>query len=261
MLAEKEALLVARLEEFGRSELLTPEFCLNADQEAGSLRQPSPVESTLIARLRVGEMEAFDQLVEEYQALVYALALRILNNAEDARDATQETFLKVYRHFGKFRGEASLKTWICRIAINQARSADRWLRRRRRNDTTSLDAPWGPSNGANGWTNGAANGGANGYDQRSPIDYLQSRYATPEDETLSRERSRQIERGLRQLKKDFRIAVILRDIEGLSYEEIAWVTEVSVGTVKSRIARGREMLRETIQAGERELGFGSYRSS
>jgi len=257
MLAEKEALLVARLEEFGRSELLTPEFGLNADQEAESLRQLCPFESTLVARLRLGEMEAFDQLVEEYQSLVYALALRILNNAEDARDATQETFLKVYRHFGHFRGEASLKTWICRIAINQARSADRWLRRRRRNDTTSLDAPWGQSNGANG----GANGEANGYDQRSPIDYLQSCYATPEDETLSRERSRQIERGLRQLKKDFRIAVILRDIEGLSYEEIAWVTEVSIGTVKSRIARGREMLRETIQAGERVLGFGSRRSS
>ena len=257
MLAEKEALLVARLEEFGRSELLTPEFGLNADQEAGRSGQPCPFESTLIARLRAGEMEAFDQLVEEYQALVYALALRILNDAEDARDATQETFLKVYRHFGNFRGEASLKTWICRIAINQARSADRWLRRRRRNDTTSLDAPWGPSTGVNG----ALNGRANGYDQRSPIDYLQSRYATPEDETLSRERGRQIERGLRKLKKDFRIAVILRDIEGLSYEEIAWVTEVSVGTVKSRIARGREMLREAIQVGERVLSFGSRPSS
>src|SRR4030095_3725621 len=138
-----------------------------------------------------------------------------------------------------FRGEASLKTWICRIAINQARSADRWRRRRRRNDTTSLHAPLGLSTCANG------------DDQRAPVDYLQSRRATPEDEALSRERGRQIERGLRRLEKDFRIAVILRDIEGLSYEEIAWVTEVSVGTVKSRIARGREMLRETIQAGVR----------
>src|SRR5262247_3458342 len=249
MLAEKEALLVARLEEFGRSELLTPEFGLNADQEPGSLQQPCLFESRLVERLRAGEMEAFDQLVEEYQALVYALAFRILNDAEDARDATQETFLKVYRHFGNFRGEASLKTWICRIAINQARSADRWRRRRRRNDTTSLDAPLGLSSGGNG------------DDQRAPADYLQSRFATPEDEALSRERGRQIERGLRQLKKDFRIAVILRDIEGLSYEEIAWVTEVSVGTVKSRIARGREMLREAIQAGERVLSFGSRHSS
>jgi RNA polymerase sigma-70 factor (ECF subfamily) len=257
MLAEKEALLVARLEEFGRSELLTPEFGLNGDQDAGPSGQPCPFESRLVARLRAGEMEAFDQLVEEYQALVYALALRILNDAEDARDATQETFLKIYRHFGNFRGEASLKTWICRIAINQARSADRWLRRRRRNDMTSLDAPWGQSASTNGWRNEEANG----YDHRSPIDYLQSGYATPEDETLLRERGRQIERGLRQLKKDFRIAVILRDIEGLSYEEIAWVTEVSVGTVKSRIARGREMLREAIQAGERGFSFGRRLSS
>ncbi len=241
MLAEKEAVLVAGLEEFRRSDLLKAEFGLNNGQEsvAPLLAQPHPFESTLIARLKAGEMEAFDQLVEEYQSLVYTLALRVLNDTEDARDATQETFLKIYRHFANFRGEASLKTWICRIAINQARSADRWRRRRRRNDTTSLDAPLGLS------------ACANGDDQRAPVDYLQSQYATPEAEALSRERGRQIERGLRQLKKDFRIAVILRDIEGLSYEEIAWVTEVSVGTVKSRIARGRDMLRETIQAGVR----------
>ncbi|MGE0131405.1 MAG: RNA polymerase sigma factor [Blastocatellales bacterium] len=238
MLAEKEALLVAGLEEFGRSAGETLEFGLNPALETVTprLAQPCPFESALVIRLKAGEMDAFDQLVEEYQPLVYALAFRILNNAEDARDAAQETFLKIYRHFANFRGEASLKTWVCRIAINQAHSTERWWRRRR-SDTTSLDAPVGLATGLNG------------SDQRSPIDYLQSRYATPEDETLSRERGRQIERGLLQLKKDFRIAVILRDIEGLSYEEIAWVTEVSVGTVKSRIARGREMLRETIQAG------------
>jgi len=264
MLAEKEALLVAGLEEFGRSAGETLEFGLNpglpglpvmpdlSDSEGGEplLAKPCPFESTLIARLKAGEMDAFNELVEEYQSLVHALALRILNDVEDARDATQETFLKIYRHFANFRGEASLKTWICRIAINQAHSANRWLRRRRRNDTTSLDAPVRGDSG-----------GAPGYDHRSPIDYLQSRYATPEDETLSRERGQQIERGLRQLKRDFRIAVILRDIEGLSYEEIAWVTEVSVGTVKSRIARGREMLREAIQAGERVFSFGSRNSS
>src|SRR5215470_1531425 len=164
MLAEKEAVLVAGLEEFGRSASETLEFALNPGQEAVAplLAQPRPFESTLIARLKAGEIDAFDQLVEEYQSLVYALTLRVLNDNEDARDATQETFLKVYRHFSNFRGEASLKTWICRIAINQARSADRWLRRRRRNDTTSLDAPSAPYN--------LANGGADGYEQRSPID-------------------------------------------------------------------------------------------
>ena len=140
MLAEKEAVLVAGLEEFGRSASETLEFALNPGHETVSplLAQPRPFESTLIVRLKAGEMEAFDQLVEEYQSLVYALALRVLNDAEDARDATQETFLKIYRHFANFRGEASLKTWICRIAINQARSADRWRRRRRRTRGTPV---------------------------------------------------------------------------------------------------------------------------
>src|SRR5215510_8991696 len=107
MLAEKEALLVAGLDEFRR------DFAV--EQEAPRLAQVCPYQATMIARLKAGDMSAFDELVEEYQALVYTLALRILNDAEEARDATQETFLKVYRHFGNFRGEASLKTWICRI--------------------------------------------------------------------------------------------------------------------------------------------------
>jgi RNA polymerase sigma-70 factor (ECF subfamily) len=175
-------------------------------------------------------MSAFEELVAEYQPLVYALTLRILGDAEDARDATQETFLKIYRHFARFRGEASLKTWVCRVAINQARSTERWWRRRRRSETRSLDEP---------------------AEQGSPADRLRSPAATPEAEALSRERRRRIEWALGGLKKDFRIAVILRDIEGLSYEEIASILEISVGTVKSRIARGREMLRASLkQAGD-----------
>jgi RNA polymerase sigma-70 factor (ECF subfamily) len=229
MLAEKEALLVTGLEEFGRSDLVAPELDLKG--ASPRLGQVCPYEPALIARLKAGEMSAFDELVEEYQSLVYALALRILSDAEDARDATQETFLKVYRHFSHFRGEASLKTWICRIAINQARSTERWWRRRHRGETTSLDTPLE----------------LKGKESYCPSDCLASSTATPEAETLMRERGRQIEIALTQLKKDFRIAVILRDIEGLSYDEIAYVTEVSVGTVKSRIARGREMLREMVR--------------
>jgi RNA polymerase sigma-70 factor (ECF subfamily) len=227
MLAEKEAYMVAGLDEFVSADR-------TAEQEAPRAAQPGLYESKLIARMKVGEMSAFDELVEEFQPLVYALSFRILGDAEDARDAAQETFLKIYRHFARFRGEASLKTWICRIAINQARSSERWWRRRYRNATSSLDAPLG----------------LNGEDERTLADYLESDALSPETETLSRERGRQIELGLNKLKKDFRIAVILRDIEGLSYEEIAYVTEVSVGTVKSRIARGREMLREVVQTGE-----------
>ncbi|HKX32772.1 MAG TPA: sigma-70 family RNA polymerase sigma factor [Blastocatellia bacterium] len=233
MLAEKEALLVAGLEKFGSSELMVPELALQGESPPAG--QACPYEAALIARLKVGEMGAFDQLVAEYQALVYALALRVLGDAEDARDATQETFLKVYRHFARFRGEASLKTWICRIAINQARSTERWWRRRRRSETTSLDTVVDRDEG----------------ERLNPGAYLASAAATPEAAILSRERERQLELALTKLKRDFRIAVILRDIEGLAYDEIAYVTGVSIGTVKSRIARGREMLRELVQPRDR----------
>ncbi|MBO0800248.1 MAG: sigma-70 family RNA polymerase sigma factor, partial [Blastocatellia bacterium] len=211
--------------------LLPTDLALEDESPLGT--QVCLYESVLIKRLRAGEMHAFNELVEEYQSLVYALTIRILGDAEDARDATQETFLKIYRHFARFRGDASLKTWICRIAINQARTTERWWRRRRRSETSSLDAPLN----------------LNGSEDPSHCtgDYLASRSATPETETLSHERGRQIESALAQLKRDFRIAVILRDIEGLSYEEIAYVTGVSVGTVKSRISRGREMLRERVE--------------
>lgn len=228
MLAEKEALLVVGLDEFGGSELRAQEQ-VNTDP-ASRAASGYPYEASLIARMKSGDLSAFDDIVEQFQPMVYMLSLRVLADPEDARDATQESFLKVYRHIGGFRGEASLKTWICRIAINQARSMERWWRRRKRKETCSLDAPLS----------------LNGEDDLTQIDFLSSSSASPEAETLSRERERQLESAISRLKKDFRIAVILRDIEGLSYEEIAWVTGISVGTVKSRIARGREMLREVL---------------
>ncbi len=180
----------------------------------------------LVARLRAGESAAFEELVGEYQPLVHSLSLRILGDAEDARDASQETFIKVYRHLARFRGDASLKTWICRIAINQARSHKRWFRRRRRDGTHSLDAD---------------------DEQFVSLSHLKSSGASPEAVTLAQERHRQIERALTELKSDFRIAVILRDIEGMTYEEMAVVLEISIGTVKSRIARGREMIRSKLE--------------
>jgi DNA-directed RNA polymerase specialized sigma24 family protein len=128
MLAEKEALLVAGLDEFGGSELRAQEQ-VNTDL-ASRAASGYPYEASLIARMKSGDLSAFDDIVEQFQPMVYMLSLRVLADPEDARDATQESFLKVYRHIGGFRGEASLKTWICRIAINQARSMERWWRRR-----------------------------------------------------------------------------------------------------------------------------------
>ena len=222
MLAEKEALLMA-----GMETITTADATVTATAAPYGL-----LEARLVARLQAGEMSAFDELVEEFQPLVYALSYRILNDAEDARDATQETFLKVYRHFARFRGEASLKTWVCRIAINQARSSERWWRRRFRKETFSFDSPLRLSE-ADGPTLGEA---------------LASVTVSPEADALSHERGRRLESALVNLKKDFRVAVILRDLEGLSYEEIAYVTGTNTGTVKSRIARGREMLREMLSS-------------
>ena len=221
MLAEEKALLALDLEgELGR-------FDAVAAEEVPHSAMVWAYEASLIARLRAGEQSAFEELVTEYQPLVYALILHTVGNAEDARDATQETFLKIYRHFDRFRGEASLKTWICRIAINQAHSTERWWRRRRRDMTRSLDEPADEFGSVN--------------------ERFTSHTLTPEAQAMERERRRHLMQALAGLKKDFRLAVVLRDIQGLSYEEIAGILEISVGTVKSRIARGREMLRASLK--------------
>jgi RNA polymerase sigma-70 factor (ECF subfamily) len=208
----------------------------NLDGVVGDVYEPAqpaeavalePREWVLLERLRSGEMEAFSDLVSEYQPLVYSVTLRIVRDAEEARDVTQETFLRIYRHFHHFRGESSLKTWVCRIAVNQALNSERWWKRRRRAETRSLDEPL-PLEEDERLSLGAT--------LASPAD-------SPEAEAIAHERQHQLERALGELKQDFRIAVALRDIEGMSYEEIASILEISVGTVKSRIARGRETLR------------------
>ncbi len=241
MLAEEKAMLVPSLDEFVRVD--------RADTGV-ELRPPSPAtarETMLINRLRAGEMNAFEDVVETYSPLVYALAFRILNDREDARDVAQETFLKVFRHFDRFRGDASLKTWICKIAINQARSTDRWWRRRSRAETVSLDEPLPTMLDS---------------EERVQSDLIPSRDASPEAEAIRTERSRQIDQALARIRKDFRVAVLLRDLEGLAYDEIAYALGISVGTVKSRIARGREMLRvELKKAGHFESDCNQDRES
>jgi RNA polymerase sigma-70 factor (ECF subfamily) len=182
----------------------------------------------LLDRLKAGDRNAFEELVLSYQATIYELSFRLLGDGEEARDVTQETFLKVYRHITGFRGDSGLKTWLYRIAINQVSNQRRWWRRRRRRETCSLDACPDDASG--------------------PLaDRLPSRAATPEQIALARERERRLMAALDALKHEFRVAVVLRDVQELSYEEIAETLEVSVGTVKSRIARGREELRRRLR--------------
>lgn len=185
------------------------------------------VEAQFIERLRAGEPAAFNRLVEERTGDVYALLYRLTEDVEEARDLTQETFLRVFQSIDRFRGDADLKTWIYRIAINQARNRWRWWRRRRRDATLSLDAQR--------------------EGQESPLGLrLRSSAVSPEQETLEHERETILHRALRSLGRSYRETVILRDVEGLSYEEIAATLEISVGTVKSRLARGRMELRRKL---------------
>lgn len=186
-------------------------------------------EVQFIERLKRGEAEAFDQLISERSGEIYGLLYRLTENSEEARDLTQETFLKAFQNISHFRGDADLRTWIYRIAINQARNRWRWWRRRKRDNTVSLDASDG--NGDQGW--------------QASLKTEASR--SPEHQTLMRERERALRTALRSLGRVYQEAVILRDIEGFTYEEIAETLDISIGTVKSRLARGRQELRRKLE--------------
>ncbi len=188
----------------------------------------SSAETDFIERLKAGEASAFDLLVTRHSADVYALLFRITQDMEEAGDLTQETFLSALKAIKKFRGEADLKTWLFRIAINASRNRFRWWKRRFREKTISLDAPIGTS--------------------ETPLsDTFSSGSKNPEENALEREREQILRRALKDLPDIFREAVVLCDIEGLSYEEIDSILDINLGTVKSRIARGRDELRKKLR--------------
>ena len=187
-------------------------------------------EAQFIERLKRGDAAAFEQLVSERTGEIYGLLYRLTENGEEARDLTQETFLRAFQSIVHFRGDSDLRTWIYRIAINQARNRWRWWRRRRRDATVSIDAV-------------DTNGG-----RPALAATLKSDSATdPEKDTLAHERERVLRKALSSLRRVYREAVVLRDIEGFSYEEIAKALDISVGTVKSRLARGRQELRRKLE--------------
>lgn len=171
---------------------------------------------------------AFEEIFQRHQSMVFNLTYRILGDREEALDVTQEVFLAVFRKLNRFRGQSSLKTWIYRIAVNRASNRCRWWNRLRRRGTVSLDEHLSKD------------------DTRTLSDSLESGGNTPEGSLLLAEKRLEIERTLRRLPVQQRIVVIMRDVEGLSYEEISELLQVSLGTVKSRIARGREELKHRL---------------
>ena len=185
-------------------------------------------EAEFIERLKRGEAAAFEEWVADRSGEIYGLLLRLTENSEEARDLTQETFLRAFQSIGRFRGDADLRTWVYRIAINQARNRWRWWRRRRRDSTVSLDAAQGQAN-------------------QPLIATLVESSDNPEQQTLAREREVALRAALQKLGEAYRETVILRDIEGFTYEEIAATLRINVGTVKSRLARGRQELRRRLE--------------
>ena len=175
-----------------------------------------------------GARLSFEELFERYRAMVFQLAYRILGDREEALDVSQEIFLTIYRKMYRFRGESSLKTWIYRIAINRAANRRRWWNRLRRRGTVSLDEHLSSDC------------------SRSIAETVKSHDRSPEQALMAEEERAEIERSLLDLPLQQRVAVIMRDIDGLSYEEIAEAMDVSLGTVKSRIARGRDELKRRL---------------
>lgn len=182
-------------------------------------------ESELVTELQAGSETAFDWLVNHYHAPVYNLILGMLGDTADSADAAQEVFLKAFKGIRSFRQGSSLKTWLYRIAIREALNHRRWFKRHNQKNI-SIDAE--PAEGC------------------AAIE-IQDLSATPFDQLAAHEIQVAVQGALQQVPGVFRSAVILRDIEGLSYEEVAEVLECSVGTVKSRILRGRRSLKEILE--------------
>jgi RNA polymerase sigma-70 factor, ECF subfamily len=196
------------------------EFALRS---AEALAGGASFEGGLVEQCRRGDAQAFARLVALHEGMVFNLAARLLGDPEEARDVAQEVFLQVYRTLGRFEGRSSLKTWIYRIVVNQSRNRQRWWRRRRKDRSCPIDAltPADEARLAERAT------GAEG----------------PEERLARRERSRAVQAALLKLSFEHRAVLLLREVEGLSCDEIAGTLSLPAGTVKSRLSRARDALR------------------
>jgi RNA polymerase sigma-70 factor (ECF subfamily) len=181
-------------------------------------------ESALVQRCAAGDDIACGELVAEHQRMVVQLAVNLLGDRDEALDLSQEVFLRVFRTIHRFRGQSSLRTWIYRIALNQARNRHRFWRRRHRADQVSLDQHI------------AAHG-----------DFESGGEAGPDRVLAQKQLAQQLQQALDELPFDQRSVIVLREIDGLSYEEIAFSLGVAVGTVKSRLTRARQALRHQLR--------------
>jgi RNA polymerase sigma-70 factor, ECF subfamily len=195
------------------------------------------LESTIVAELKAGSEDAYAWLIGEFHQPIYSLVYRILTDPADAADTTQEVFLKVFRGIRHFNGQSSLKTWIYRIAVHEASNRRRWWFRHKARET-SMELETSSSEGSS----------------LTARETLVDEGESPFDNACHEEVRARVEAELRQVPEPYRSTVILRDLEDMSYEEIAEVLDISLGTVKSRLTRGREALRRRLSGYVLEVG-------
>jgi RNA polymerase sigma-70 factor, ECF subfamily len=196
---------------------------------ASVLSGPSE-EVGIVAELKAGSEEAFAWLIAKYHQPIYSLLARTIPDPADAADLTQDVFIKIYRGIGSFNGDASLRTWIYRIALREASNQRRWWGRHKRQEIT-LETEFGDTNDG----------------QRLCLkDTLVDGQESPFDRAAHEEVRARVEQELRQIPEPFHAVVVLRDIEGFSYEEVAEILGVNLGTVKSRLMRGRAHLKARL---------------
>ena len=190
--------------------------------------QEVALDRLLVDRFRGGDSTAFDQLVTRYWDRIYAMVNQLLRNAQDAEEVTQDAFIRAHRGLVNFRGDAAFSTWLYQIATNLARNRYWYWWRRKRDKTISFDQPVSDDND-------------------TPLsEVFTAELETPEDATVTQEFVNRVAQCMELLNEKHREILILRNVQNLAYEEIAEILGISVGTVKSRIARARESLREKL---------------
>jgi RNA polymerase sigma-70 factor (ECF subfamily) len=202
-------------------------------------------EASLVADLKAGSEEAFGLLIAQYHQPIYSLVARSLNDPADAADITQEVFIKVFRSIRGFNGDASLRTWLYRIALHEASNQRRWWSRHKRQEIT-IDDPGESDESGESFSLGST---------------LADQGDSPFDHAAQAELRVRVETSLRELPDVFRSVVVLRELEGFSYEEIADILDVNIGTVKSRLTRGRTALRALLRTADASTNAGSGTSS
>ncbi|HWF67758.1 MAG TPA: sigma-70 family RNA polymerase sigma factor [Acidobacteriaceae bacterium] len=189
-------------------------------------------DSVLTAELQAGSEEAFSLLIAEYHAPVFSLVSRLLKDPSDAPDITQDVFIKVFRGIRNFHGDSSLRTWIYRIALHEASNQRRWWSRHRGREVT-IELETEPTGEHQGFC---------------LKDRLIDQHESPFELAVHEEIRAKVESELRNLPEPFRAVVVLRDLEGMAYDEIAEVLGTQLGTIKSRLVRGRAMLRQRLES-------------